>query len=152
MGVMSEQADLSALSIVLVVAITILQNPIGVTQSLVHDIGTLGLDALHDTLDGRLTEVVGVGLHGKTIDTHGRSFKGFRSFRVPSIILGISVPSCHLQHLVGDIVLAGTVAFHYGLDEIFGHIGIVSQQLFGVLGQTVAAIAEGWIVIVVAYS
>ena len=39
-GRLHVQADLSALSIVLVVALTILQNPIGVTQSLVHDIGT----------------------------------------------------------------------------------------------------------------
>ena len=36
------------------------------------DLGTLGLDALHDALDGGLTEVVGVGFHGKPIDSYGR--------------------------------------------------------------------------------
>ena len=35
------------------------------------NIGTLCLDALHDTLYGRLAEVVGVGLHGEAIDTDG---------------------------------------------------------------------------------
>ena len=35
------------------------------------DIGSLGLDALHDALDGRLAEVIGVGFHGEAIDTDG---------------------------------------------------------------------------------
>ena len=32
------------------------------------DLGALGLDALHDALDGGLAEVVGVGLHRQAID------------------------------------------------------------------------------------
>ena len=32
---------------------------------------SLGLDALHDTLNGALTEIVGVGLHGETEDADG---------------------------------------------------------------------------------
>ena len=35
------------------------------------DIGSLRLNALHDTLYGRLTEVVGVGLHSKAIEADG---------------------------------------------------------------------------------
>ena len=35
------------------------------------DIGALGLDTLHDTLDGGLTEVVGVGFHGEAIEADG---------------------------------------------------------------------------------
>ena len=32
------------------------------------DLCSLGLDAFHDSLNGRLAEVVGVGLHGEAID------------------------------------------------------------------------------------
>lgn len=35
------------------------------------DVGSLGFDALHDALDGALTEVVGVGFHGEAEDTDG---------------------------------------------------------------------------------
>ena len=35
------------------------------------NIGSLSLDALHDALDGGLSEVVGVGLHGQAIETDG---------------------------------------------------------------------------------
>ena len=35
------------------------------------NVGSLGLDALHDALYGRLAEVVGVGLHGQAIETDG---------------------------------------------------------------------------------
>ena len=35
------------------------------------DVGSLGSDALHDALDGTLTEVVGVGFHGEAEDADG---------------------------------------------------------------------------------
>ena len=35
------------------------------------DIGALSLDALHDALDGGLTEVVRIGFHGQAIETDG---------------------------------------------------------------------------------
>ena len=35
------------------------------------NVGSLGLDALHDALYGRLAEVVGVGLHGQAIEADG---------------------------------------------------------------------------------
>lgn len=35
------------------------------------DIGSLGLDTLHDALDGRLAEIVRAGLHRQAIDTDG---------------------------------------------------------------------------------
>ena len=42
-------------------------------------LGSLGLDALHDALDGRLTEVVGIGLHGEAVDSdNGRLLRGER--------------------------------------------------------------------------
>ena len=34
------------------------------------DLGTFGLDALHDALDGTLAEVIAVGLHGEAVDTN----------------------------------------------------------------------------------
>ena len=37
---------------------------------LIYDnIGALGLDTLHDALNGRLAEVVGVGLHSEAVET-----------------------------------------------------------------------------------
>ena len=35
-----------------------------------NDLRALGFDALHDALDGRLTEVVGVGFHGEAEDAN----------------------------------------------------------------------------------
>ncbi len=34
------------------------------------DLGAFGLDALHHALDGRLAEVVGVGLHGQAVNAY----------------------------------------------------------------------------------
>ena len=45
-------------------------------------------------------------------------------------------------------VFAGVVSADDGLDEGLGHVGVVGQQLFGVFGQAVAAVAETWVVIV----
>ena len=52
------------------------------------------------------------------------------------------------QHLVGNEVLTGAVALDNGGHHVLGNIGIVGQQLFGVLRQTVAAIAEAGVIIV----
>ena len=55
----------------------------------------------------------------------------------------------HLQDAVGNEFLPGTVALHDRLDQILGNIAVIGQQLLGVLGQTVAAVAEGWVVVVI---
>ena len=52
-----------------------------------------------------------------------------------------------MEHSVGDEILAGAVALYNGLDQILGHVGIVCQQLLGILRQTVAAISERWIIV-----
>ena len=52
------------------------------------------------------------------------------------------------QHLVGNEVLTGAVALDNGGHHVLGNIGIVGQQLFGILGQAVAAIAEAGVIIV----
>ena len=57
-----------------------------------------------------------------------------------------------MEHAVGYEVLACAVALHDGLYEVLWHVGIVGQQLLGVLGQAVAAVAERGVVVVRAYA
>ena len=104
-----------------------------------HHGHALGLHALHDTLDGARAEVVGVGLHRQAIHAHDRL----------RLALVHAVPH-HLQHLVGDEVLAGAIGVHDGLDQVLRHVFIICQQLLGVLGQAVAAVAEAGVVVVAA--
>ena len=108
------------------------------------DLGTLGLDTFHDALDGALTEVVGVALHRETIDTDGDRLLA----AVILVICAVSIPAGLTQHLVGNEVLTGAVALDDGGHHILRHVGIVGQELFGVLWQAVAAIAEARVVIV----
>ena len=107
--------------------------------------GTLGLDALHHALDRRLTEVVTVGLHGQAVDPDNAFALGCRP---ESIGMRVAVPPGHLKHLVGDEVLARAVALHDGRHHALGHVGIVGEQLLGVLGKTVAAVSERGVVVV----
>ena len=102
-----------------------------------HHGHALGLHALHDTLDRARSEVVGVGLHRQAVNAHDRL----------RLALVHAVPD-HLQHLVGDEVFAGAVGLHDGLDQVLRHVPVVGQQLLGVLGQAVAAVAEAGVVVV----
>ena len=111
------------------------------------DGSTLGLDALHDPLNGGLAEVVGVGLHGQAV--HADHAGLFRP-GVVLAVLAVVVVSGHLEHTVGNKILAGAVGFHDGSDQVFRHIRIVGQQLFGVLGKAIAAVAETGVVVLVA--
>lgn len=56
------------------------------------------------------------------------------------------------QNAFCNEILAGTVGFYDGFYDVFRDIFVVSQELLGVLGQTVAAVAEGRIVVVAADS
>ena len=102
-----------------------------------HHGHALGLHALHDALDGARAEVVGVGFRRQAAHAHDRL----------RLALVDAIPH-HLQHLVGDEVLAGAVGLHDGLDQVLGHVPVVCQQLLGVLGQAVAAVAEAGVVLV----
>ncbi len=104
-----------------------------------HNGHALGLHALHDALDGARTEVVGVGLHRQAVHAHDWL----------RLALVHAVPH-HLQHLDGDEVLAGAVGLDDGLDQVLRHVLVVGQQLLGVLGQAVAAVAEAGVVVVAA--
>ena len=97
----------------------------------------LEIHALHEALKGARAEVVGVGLHRQAIHAHDRL----------RLSLVNAVPH-HLQHLVGDEVLAGAVGLDDGLDQVLRHVPVVGKQLLGVLGQAVSAVAEGGIVVV----
>ena len=57
------------------------------------------------------------------------------------------MPARLAQHLVGDEILARAVALNNGRHHLLGHVGVVGQQLLGVLGQAVAAVAERRIVV-----
>lgn len=104
----------------------------GVERGLVHEHGhPLALDALHDALDARGTEVVAAGLHGQSVDAYNRG-----------VDAGVDQLINLLQDFVGDEVLAGTVRVHDGLDEILRHIFVVGQELLCVLRQAVAAVAN----------
>ena len=107
----------------------------------------LGLDALHDTLNRALAEVVAVALHRQAVDADRDG--PFAAF-VKLIFLIVAVVPGQLQHAVSDEVLAGAVGLHNGLDEIFRHIGVVCQQLLRVLGQAVAAVAEAGVIVMAA--
>ena len=104
-----------------------------------HHGHALGLHALHYALDGARAEVVGVRLHRQAVNAHDRL----------RLALVDAVPH-HLQHLVGHEVLAGAVGLHDGLDQVLRHVPVVGQQLLGVLGQAVAAVAEAGVVVMAA--
>ena len=67
---------------------------------------------------------------------------------VVGVVFAVAVVAGFLQHPVGDEILAGTVGVHDGLNQVLRHVLVVGQQLLGVLGQAVAAVAEGRIVVV----
>ena len=105
----------------------------------------LGLDALHDALDGGLPEVVGAGLHRQAEDANdARVLLGAVELPIGVVVV---VPGLS-QHLVRDEVLAGAVALDDGADEVLGDVLVVRQQLLRILREAVAAVAEGGVVVV----
>ena len=102
-----------------------------------HHRDALGLDALRDALNRRGAEVVGVRLHGQAVHAHHRLGPALVHQRHHAV-----------DHLVGDKVLADAVGLHDGLDEVLRYVAVVGQQLLGVLGQAVAAVSEGGVVVV----
>lgn len=100
----------------------------------------LGLDTLHHALDAGLAEVVGVGFHGQAVDADHRLAL---LLAVPGIVFAVG--SGQFQYAVGDKILARAVAFDNGFDQVLRHVPVVGQQLLGILGQAVAAVAAAGI-------
>ena len=96
-----------------------------------------------------MPEVIGIGLHGKAVYTH----HGFLLFVFLGrrIIIVTAIGAGNFQYLVRNIILPGAVAFHNSLDQVLRYVLIVGQQLLGIFGQAVAAVAEGGVVIVIAH-
>ena len=110
------------------------------------DLGALGLDALHDALDGGLAEVVGVGLHRQAIDADDG---GLSPALAAILVVGaVGVPAGLGQDGVGDVVLARAVGLDDSGHHVLGHVLVVGEQLLRVFREAVAAIAEGGVVVV----
>ena len=106
----------------------------------------LGLYALHHALDAALPEVVAPGLHRQTVHADDGLVL---PRRVPLPV--VLVRSGHSEHLPGDEVLPRAVALHDRGHHVLRYVLIVGQQLLGVLGEAVAAVAERRVVVVRAY-
>ena len=102
------------------------------------------LDTLHYPLDAALAEIVAVRLHGQAIYPDNTFLLRFRA-EIPAVV--IIVVSRFLQHLVRNEILTCTVTLHNGLNQVLRHILVVSQQLLGILRQTVAPVTKRGIVI-----
>ena len=107
------------------------------------DFRALGLDALHHSLDGALAEVVGVGLHCQAVD----SYDACVLFGAIPLAIAAVVASL-VKHCVGNEVFPRTVRFDDRLNQVFWNILVVCKELLGVFGETVAAVAEGRVVVV----
>ena len=77
------------------------------------------------------------GLHGRAVHAYHRRLHA----RVHQLVHA-------LEHLVGHEVLARAVGLDDCLDRVLRHVAVVRQQLLGVLGQAVAAVAEAGVVVV----
>ena len=76
----------------------------------------------------------------QTVDSYGHR-SCFRGSPKP-ISCCVIIPSSHFQYLVSDEVLTGTVTLDNGGHHLLGHISVVGEELLGVFGQTVAAVAK----------
>ena len=108
------------------------------------DLGAFGFDALHDALDGTLAEIVGITLHGQAIDTDSNGLLT----AIVLVVGAIGIPAGLAKDFVGNEVLTGAVALDNGGHHVLGHIGIVGQELLGVLGEAIAAITKRGVVVV----
>ena len=82
---------------------------------------TLCLDTLHDALNCRLAEVVGIGFHRQAIDTdHTIVLLAC----IIAVIISIAIITCLLENGISDIVLTGTVTLYDCLNQVLRNISI----------------------------
>ena len=93
--------------------------------------------SFHNPLNRTRSIVIASSLHSQPIYTNFRTRYTLVNQR------------CHsTQHLVGNVVLARAIGIHNGPYEILRYLVVVGEQLLCVFGQTVATVAERWIVVV----
>ena len=103
----------------------------------VHDdLHAFGFDALHHALNAALAEIIAARLHRQAVHADNR----------PRILR----KTCANQNPLGNKVLAGTIGVDDRTDDVVGHVVVVGQKLLGILGQTVAAVSKGRIVVMAA--
>ena len=88
------------------------------------DVGAFGFDPFHDTLDRTLTEVVGVAFHSQSIDTYGDLF--FMGLII-GVCFVVAIITGLFQHLIGDKIFSGAVAFYNGRHHVLRDILVVGQ-------------------------
>lgn len=93
---------------------------------------------------GGLAEIIAVRLHRQAINVDS-TLALLVGAEIATVV--IIVISGFGQHTVGNEVFSCTVAFHNRLNQVFGHVGIVCQELLGVLGQAITAVIEAGIVV-----
>src|SRR5699024_8062184 len=96
-----------------------------------------GFNTLHNALNSRGAEVVAALFHYQAVDAHHGVF--FRA-------LGAHL----LENVISNAIFTGAVGRYNGAMNVVGHVFVVGQQLFGVFGQAVAAVAKAGVVVVVA--
>ena len=82
-----------------------------------------------------MPEIIRVVLHGQPVDADTDVFRVFPG------------EAGFFQDPFGNEVLAGAVGFDDGFNQVFGNILVVCKQLLGVLGEAVAAVAEGGVIV-----
>ena len=65
-----------------------------------------------------------------------------------AVIISIAIVTSLLKNGISDIVLSCTVTLNDCLNQVLWHIGIICQELLGILWQAIATITEAWVVIV----
>lgn len=112
-----------------------------------YDGCSFGFYSFHHALYTALSEVVRVAFHGESVDADDCLFFFF------CVVWGVCVVCpCNAQHLVGNEVFPGAVAFDDCLNKVFGNVGVVGQQLLGIFGQAVASVSETWVIVVLSYT
>ena len=108
---------------------------------------TLSLDALHNSLNGGLPEVVRVRLHGQAVNADYDIF--LLALFVTGVRFAVAVCPGDFQYTICDKVLPSAVGLDDRFDEVLGHVLVVGEQLLGIFWQAVTAVAEGGIVVII---
>lgn len=96
-----------------------------------HHGHTLGLNTLHDTLNGARAEAAVARLRGRAIHADDRF-----------LLAPVDLAPHHLQHLIGDEDFAGSAGADESFNRVLRHFLVARQLLLGIFGQAVAAVAE----------